>query len=87
MPSACYVRGDLYTGTKSFVTNMEWIEQPIVPSTVLPDPHRFETSRNTKTSTTTVVYETLDVSTFLTMTVSPEKMGELRSQIASHGPG
>lgn len=31
---------DLDTGMKSYVTDTEWIEQPVVPSTFLPDPQR-----------------------------------------------
>lgn len=79
---------DLDTGMKSFVTDTEWIEQPVVPSTFLSDPRQPESAGNTETSTTTAGNGNLAVTGSPLMTVSPGTMAGSRPPIAPpHGTG
>lgn len=78
---------DLDTGMKSFVTDTEWIEQPVVPSTFLPGSSQPDASGNIGTPVTTIEGGNLSVSDSPTVTVALGTAPGSRPPIGPHGPG
>lgn len=77
---------DLDTGMKSFVTDTEWIEQPVVPSSFLSDPHSAGAADNPATLSTGIERGALAASVAPVATGVSGSVAGTRPPIAPHGP-